>query len=45
MRNEKELTENIAAIDWRLSADDRATIDKIFTEESVPTYVDTAQAV
>jgi aryl-alcohol dehydrogenase-like predicted oxidoreductase len=45
MRNEHELTENIAALDWRLSDDDRATIDKIFEEEGVPTYVDTAQAV
>ena len=45
MRNERELTENIAAIDWRLSDDDRAAIDTIFEEEGVPTYVDTPQAV
>lgn len=45
MRNEKELKENIAAADWRLSAEDRATIDQIFTEEGVPTYIDAQQAV
>ena len=45
MRNEHELTENIAAIDWRLSDDERATIDTIFAEEGVPTYVDAEQAV
>ena len=45
MRNERELEENIAAIDWRLSDDDRAEIDKIFTDEGVPTHVNTPQAV
>jgi len=45
MRNEKELKENIAAADWRLSAEDRATIDQIFAEEGVPTYIDAQQAV
>jgi aryl-alcohol dehydrogenase-like predicted oxidoreductase len=45
MRNEHEVEENIAAIDWRLSDDDRVEIDKIFAEERVPTHVGTAQAV
>jgi aryl-alcohol dehydrogenase-like predicted oxidoreductase len=45
MRNERELRENIAAADWRLSAADRAEIDRIFAEEDVPTYRDAPQAV
>ena len=45
MRNERELEENIAAIDWRLSDTDRVEIDKIFSEEGVPTHVETPQAV
>lgn len=40
MRNERELEENVAAVDWRLSAADCATIDRIFAEEDVPTYID-----
>ena len=38
MRNERELEENIAAVDWRLTDSDRAEIDRIFAEEGVPTY-------
>jgi aryl-alcohol dehydrogenase-like predicted oxidoreductase len=45
MRNARELAENVAAADWRLSAADRAEIDRIFAEEGVPTYVDAEQAV
>jgi aryl-alcohol dehydrogenase-like predicted oxidoreductase len=45
MRNSRELAENIAAVDWRLSDDDRAEIDRIFAEEEVPTHVDTPQAI
>ncbi|MCB0093345.1 MAG: aldo/keto reductase, partial [Caldilineaceae bacterium] len=45
MRNEKELKENVAATDWKLSAEDRARIDRIFEEEGVPTYVEAKQAV
>ena len=45
MRNERELQENVAATDWRLSEADRAEIDRIFAEEGVPTYVDAEQAV
>lgn len=45
MRNERELQENLAAADWRLTDTDRAEIDRIFEEEGVPTYVDAEQAV
>ena len=45
MRNEKELQENVAAGNWKLTPDDRAEIDRIFAEEGVPTYVDAEQAV
>jgi len=44
MRNEKELQENVAATEWRLSDEDRAEIDRIFEEEGVPTYVNAPQA-
>lgn len=43
MRNERELEENIAAVDWRLTAADRMAIDRIFVEEGVPTYADARQ--
>ena len=45
MRNERELRENVAAADWRLSAADCAAIDRIFAEEGVPTYRDAEQIV
>lgn len=45
MRNERELVENVRATDWKLTAADKAEIDRIFAEEGVPTYVDAAQAV
>lgn len=45
MRNERELKENVAAVDWRLTVEDRAEIDRIFAAEGVPTYIDTPQAV
>ena len=45
MRNERELTENVAAADWRLSDEDRAAIDAVFEDEGVPTHVGTPQAV
>lgn len=44
MRNERELRENVAAADWKLSAGDLAEIDRIFAEEGVPTHLDTPQA-
>ena len=43
MRNEHELQENIAAVDWRLTAADREEIDRIFAEEDVPTHTNTPQ--
>ena len=43
MRNERELAENIEAVDWRLTDADRAEIDRIFAEEGVPTYADGRQ--
>jgi aryl-alcohol dehydrogenase-like predicted oxidoreductase len=45
MRNVHELEENVAAVDWKLTAEDRAEIDLIFADEGVPTYVDAKQAV
>ena len=45
VRNERELDENVAAAEWRLSDEDRVTIDRIFEEEDVPTYVDAPQAI
>ena len=45
MRNERELSENVAAADWRLSAADYAAIDRIFAEEGVPTYREAEQIV
>lgn len=45
MRNEKELAENVAAADWRLTDEDRAAIDRILAEEGVPTHRDSPQAL
>lgn len=45
MRNEDELKENVAAAEWRLSAEDYAAIDRIFVEEDVPTFIDVAQFI
>ena len=45
MRNVSELEENIAAVDWKLTDEDRAEIDRIFDQEGVPTYVDAPQAI
>ena len=43
MRNERELEENIAAVDWRLTDAARAEIDRIFAEEGVPTHAESRQ--
>lgn len=40
MRNERELKENVAAADWRLSDDDCAAIERIFADEGIPLYRD-----
>jgi aryl-alcohol dehydrogenase-like predicted oxidoreductase len=45
MRNTRELEENVAAVDWKLTAEDKAEIDRIFREEGVPTYRDHQQAL
>ncbi len=43
MRDERELKENIAATEWRLTAQDHAEIDRILSDEEVPTYIDEPQ--
>ncbi len=45
VRNVRELEENIAAVDWKLTPEDRAEIDRIFKDKDVPTNVDSPQAV
>ncbi len=45
VRNEWELKENVAAVEWELSSEIREEIDTIFTEENVPTHVTTDQAI
>lgn len=45
MRNERELKENVAAAEWKLTAEDRANIDRVFEEEGVSTNIDVPQAV
>lgn len=40
MRNQRELEENVAAADWRLSAEDCAAIEGILAEEGIPSYRD-----
>ncbi len=45
IRRPSELRENVQAVDWRLTAEDRAEIDRIFAEEGVPTYYGAEQAV
>jgi len=45
MRNDRELEENVAAADWRLSESDRAEIDRIFEEEGLSRNIDVPQAL
>jgi aryl-alcohol dehydrogenase-like predicted oxidoreductase len=45
MRNVRELEENVAAVDWKLTPETRDQIDRIFIEEGVPTCIDAEQAV
>ena len=40
MRNDRELVQNVASTEWRLSVADSAAIDRIFSEENCPTYAD-----
>ena len=43
IRRTEELKENVAAVEWRLSPDERQEIDAIFAEEGVPTHSETSQ--
>ena len=45
IRKQSELEEDIQAVGWKLTADERTELDRIFAEEGVPTYVDAPQAV
>jgi len=45
IRNTRELEEDVAAVDWKLTPVDLAAIDRIFAEEDVPTYRDWPQAL
>ena len=45
VRNEWELKENVAAVEWTLSTDIREEIDEVFAEEDVPTHINTDQAI
>ena len=45
VRNEWELKENVAAVEWKLNTEIREEIDAIFAEENVPTHVNTEQAI
>ena len=40
MRNEGELKENVAAADWRLTAEDHSAIERIFAEADMPAFSD-----
>ena len=45
VRNEWELKENVAAVEWELNTEVREEVDSIFVEENVPTHVNTDQAI
>lgn len=45
IRNNRELEEDVAAVDWKLTDEDKAKIELIFQEEGVPTYRDHQQAL
>ena len=45
VRNEWELKENVAAVEWELNTEIREEIDSIFVEENVPTHVNTDQEI
>ncbi len=45
MRNERELEENVAATDWKLTEEIRSGINQIFEDVGVPTYQNTPQVV
>ena len=41
MRDERELKENVAAAEWRLTGEDQAAIERILSEAKAPSYIDT----
>ena len=45
VRNEWELKENVAAVEWVLDEDIRDEINAVFSDEGVPTHIDTDQAI
>ena len=45
VRGSEELKENVAAVEWRLAAEDCEQIDRVFAADGVPTHVDTPQSV
>ena len=45
VRNEWELKENVAAVEWELDTETREEIDSVFSDENVPTHVKTDQAI
>lgn len=45
VRTRAELEENVAAVGWKLTSEERAEIDEMLAEEGVPTYADAPQAV
>ncbi|MDC0035470.1 aldo/keto reductase [Chloroflexi bacterium] len=45
VRNERELKENVAAVDWKLNKATRKEIDDVFAAEGVTTHVNTDQAI
>ena len=45
VRNEWELKENVAAVEWELNDEIREEIDSVFSAEEVPTHVNTDQAI
>jgi aryl-alcohol dehydrogenase-like predicted oxidoreductase len=45
VRNERELKENVAAVDWKLSEETRKKIDAVFADEEVTTHINTDQAI
>ena len=45
MRNERDLDENVAATDWKLTDEIRSGINQIFDDVGVPTYQNTPQIV
>ncbi len=45
MRNERELEENVAATDWKLTEEIRSGVNQIFDDVGVPTYQNLEQVV